>query len=231
LPTTPELRREQIKLQVALITALLHVKGHASLETKAAVEQARAMIEQAERLGEPLEDPLALFSVLFGFWGINFLAFNGEALRDVSAQFLSLAAKQGETVPLMVGHRIMGVSLAFTGNLTQAREHYDLALSAYNPAAHREFATRFTADIRVGTLIFRSLTFWLLGYPDAALADVEQALTEARQIDQASTTMPARNIVLATLMLSGNYAQAGAEASRLIALADEKARSIGRQVG
>ncbi len=53
LPGTPALRREQIKLQVALITPLMHVKGHAATETKAAEEQARLLIEQAEALGEP----------------------------------------------------------------------------------------------------------------------------------------------------------------------------------
>ncbi len=41
LPATPALRREQIKLQVALITPLMHIKGYAAPETKAALEQAR----------------------------------------------------------------------------------------------------------------------------------------------------------------------------------------------
>src|SRR6185312_433842 len=68
LPGTPARRREQIKLQVALITPLIHVKGYAAPETKAAEERARLLIEQAEALGEPLEDPLLLFSVLYGFW-------------------------------------------------------------------------------------------------------------------------------------------------------------------
>ena len=40
LAATPALRREQIKLQVALITPLMHVKGYAAPETKAAAEQA-----------------------------------------------------------------------------------------------------------------------------------------------------------------------------------------------
>ena len=78
LPATPALRREQIKLQVALITPLLHVKGFAAPETKAAVERARPLIEQAEALGEPPEDPLLLFSVLFGFWVTNYVTFDGN---------------------------------------------------------------------------------------------------------------------------------------------------------
>ena len=53
LPGTPALRREEIKLQVALIAPLLHLKGYAGPETKAAVERARQLIEQAEALGEP----------------------------------------------------------------------------------------------------------------------------------------------------------------------------------
>jgi hypothetical protein len=42
LPATPALRREQIRLQVALITPLIHVKGYAAPETKAA-QQAKGL--------------------------------------------------------------------------------------------------------------------------------------------------------------------------------------------
>ena len=65
LPGTPTLRREQIRLQVTLLRPLGHVKGFAAQETKAAVERARFLTEQAEIRGEPPEDPLLLFSVLY----------------------------------------------------------------------------------------------------------------------------------------------------------------------
>jgi predicted ATPase len=48
LPPSTSVRREQIKLQSALITPLIHVKGYAAPETKAAAEQTRLLIEQAE---------------------------------------------------------------------------------------------------------------------------------------------------------------------------------------
>ena len=91
LPATPPLRREQIKLQVALLTPLMHVKGFAAPKTKAAVELARVLIEQAEALGEPPEDPLLLFSVLYGVWVANYAAFNGDLMHELAAQFLALA--------------------------------------------------------------------------------------------------------------------------------------------
>ena len=90
LPATPALRREEIKLQVALIAPLLHVKGYAAPETKAAAERARVLIDQAEALGEPPEDPLLLFSVLYALWVANVVAFKGDAARELAGQFLAL---------------------------------------------------------------------------------------------------------------------------------------------
>src|SRR5262249_18220799 len=81
LPTTPALRREQIKLQVDLISPLIHVRGYAAPETKAATERAHLLIEQSEALGEPPDDPLLLFSVLYSFWVANQVAFNGDMMR------------------------------------------------------------------------------------------------------------------------------------------------------
>ena len=85
LPSNSAIRREQIKLQVALITPLVHLKGFAADETKAAVERARLMIEEAEKRGEPPEDPLLLFSVLHGFWSGSLAAFKGETVRELAA--------------------------------------------------------------------------------------------------------------------------------------------------
>ena len=143
LPATPGLRREQIKLQVALITPLMYIKGYSAPETKVAAERARLMIEQAERLGEPPEDPLLLFSVLYGFWYANLVALNGDVACDLAAQFLALAEKQRATIPLMVGHRLVGSSSHYTGDMLGGRAHYDQALALYDPAKHRLLAARF----------------------------------------------------------------------------------------
>jgi predicted ATPase len=223
LPATPALRREQIKLQVALITPIIHIKGYAAPETKAAAERARLLIEQAEALGEPAEDPLLLFSVLYGFWVANYVAFNGDAMRNFAGQFLALAEKQGATVPLMIGHRLVGTSLLVTGAIAESRAHFDQGIALYDPRAHRPLATRFGQDHRVSVLPFRSLALWLLGYPESALADSDQALRDAREIGQAATLMFALLIAsLYTHVPCGNFAIASAELDELDALADEK---------
>ena len=141
LPGTPALRGDQIKLQVALVNALMHTKGHAAPETIASLDRARAFVEQAESLGESPEDPLLLFSVLYGFWVANYIRFNSDALLDLATECLALAEKQGTMVPLMLGHRLMGTSLMCTGALAESRAHYDQAIAIYEPAEHRALAT------------------------------------------------------------------------------------------
>ena len=89
----------------------------------------------------------------------------------------------------MVGHRIMGVSLLLSGDFAEAREHLDRGMILYDPAEHRSLATRFAIDVRVGILFARSLAMWVLGYPEAALADAERALRDAREIGHAATLM------------------------------------------
>jgi class 3 adenylate cyclase/predicted ATPase len=222
LPATPALRREQIKLQVALITPFLHVKGYAAAETKAAAEQARLLIEQAEALGEPPEDPLLLFSVLYSLAIANQIAFNGDAFREGTAHFLALAKKQQATAPLMIGLRLVANSLLLTGDIAQGRTHYDQAIALYDPTEHRGLVARFGQDIRVSALSFRSIGLWMLGYPEAALADTYHALKDAREIGQAATLMFALQVTLVTFFYRGDYTTANANVDELVKLADEK---------
>jgi predicted ATPase len=62
----------------------------------------------------------------------------------------------------------------------------------------------------------------MLGYPEAALADIKHALNYAREISQAASLMFALGHAPLTHFLCGNYAAANAQADELVALADEK---------
>ena len=226
LPSTPVLRGEQIKLQIALVNALMHVKGYAAPEPKAAVEQARQFIERAEALGEPPEDPLLLFSALYGVWAASYVAFNGDVTRELASQFVALAEKQDQVVPLMIGHRLIANSLMLTGDIAKGREHYNQAFAFYDPAKHRSLATRFGQDVGVSIFVYRALAHWMLGYPDKALADANHALEDARAGGQAGTLMYAQFHTSLTNVLCAKYAAAVAESDEVVRLADEKNAAI-----
>ena len=198
------------------------MKGYAAPETIAAAERARLLIEQSEAIGEPQEDPLLLFSVLYGFWVANYVAFNGDAMRDLAAYVLTLAEKQTAIAPLMIGHRLMAISLLCTGDITLGRTHSDRALALYNAAEHGPLATRFGQQLGVSILCYRALALLLLGYPDTALTDADRAVKNARDIGQAATLMFALVHAWLANFQCGNYDAVNALADELFALADEK---------
>ena len=189
------------------------------------------LIDQAEALGEPPEDPLLLFSVLYGFWVANALAFNGDVVWELAAQFLELAEKQGATVPLMVGQRLMGSSLMLTGDIAEGRAFYDQAIALYDPAAHSSLTTRFGQDLGVSNFVFRSQALWLLGYPEAAQRDNDDVVKIARDIGHGTSLILALVYSTYVQFESGNYRAANVSVDELVALADQKGASYWKVVG
>jgi predicted ATPase len=225
LPSAPALRREQIKLQATLANALMHTQGYAATRTREALKQARSLIERAEALGEAPEDPLLLFSVLYGFWVGSYITFNGNngnTLCDLAAQFLTLAKKQGSRSATMVGHCLVGTSLLFVGDPAKGRTHLDRALALYDPTQDGLLATRFGQDLRVVILSYRSLALWSLGYPKAAMVDSDQALRYARESCHAVTLIYALWHAALAQTVCKNYATASALLEEASALAEEK---------
>jgi hypothetical protein len=80
----------------------------------------------------------------------------------------------------------------------------------------------FGQDVRVSILSYRAMNLWMLGYPEAALADSDRALADAREIGQVATLMYALGHAPFTYFECGNYAKARTVINELTALADEK---------
>jgi predicted ATPase len=231
LPATPALRRQQIKLQVALANALMHTKGYAAAETKASFDKARSLIEQAEELGEPTEDPLLLYSILYGFFIAKFINFDGYAARALACQFLALAEQQKATAPIMIGHRLLGNTLLCIGDVADGLGHLDCAIALYDPAVHRPLATRFGQDIGVAIRAWRPVALWLLGHPRTALEEVDKALESARGAGHAGTLMFALQPTTFVQMWCGNYLAANAQVDELVSLAEEKGAVLWEMLG
>jgi predicted ATPase len=171
------------------------------------------------------------FSVLYGFWAANSAVVNSDATCDLAAQFLALAEKQGATGLVLSGHRILGTSLLASGDIASGRAHLDQAIALYDPAEHHPLATRFGQDVEVAILCYRSWALWLLGYPAAALRDVDAALKMAREIGQAATLMYALFHLAITQVFCGNQVAAGAQSQEQVTLAEEKGSPFWKATG
>ena len=231
LPGTPALRREQIKLQVALVNTLMHSRGYAAAETKASLDRARALIASAEALNEPSDDPLTLFSVIYAGVLANYITFDCKLLHELAVQVLELAYRQTATAPLCLGHRAMGLCLLHEGDVAAARGHFERAIALYDPGSHRPLATRFVVDIGTVAKSWRAVTLWLLGYPDAARAGAEHAVADARELGHVPTLMSTLATTAWTYTFLGSYAEAMARVDELMALADEAGAWLWKAMG
>ena len=152
-------------------------------------------------------------------------------MRDLATHFLALAEKQGATVPLMIGHRLMGTSLVCTGDIPEGRAHLDRAVALYNPAEHRPLAPGLAKTFAWQSYRTERWLSGCLAIPRAALADTEQTLADAREIDQAATLMYALAHVIWIYLWRGNYEEVDSLAATLLRLPRKKERMLWKAGG
>ncbi len=218
--------RELIKLQVALASTLYHVKGVSSPDTIRAYDDAIAMMDEAERLGEKPEDPLAYFAAGYGFWVQSHVAADHSTASLRADQFMARADRQHDTTPSLIGYRIKGISLTMLGKVQAGRDELTRAISGYRPEIHRPLAARFAVDFGNSALLYRGLAAWLLGYPEAASKDADESLKAARELAQADPLMHSLFHSALPPMLCHELPTVEERARELASLAHEKSSSF-----
>ena len=221
LPSTPGLRRKQIELQVSLAVAQMSTRGMSTSETRASFEQARLFVERAEALGDPPDDPLLLFRVLNGLWNASYVGFDGDAMRQQAAHCLVLAEKQHAALPRIMGQRLTGTSLMWTGDIPEGRTHLEQAIALCDNA-DSPLKTHIGKDYWVAALAERAFSLWLLGYPDSAIAGSTRALKDARDFGRAAPLMYALNVTSIISLFCGNCAKANAQFDECVTLATKQ---------
>ena len=228
---TSELRSEQLVLQVALATTLVHIQGYAAPEVINAFEDARLLVERARSLGEQPTDLLLQFSIMYGLWVANYVAIDANRMLERAKEFLDLAEGQQSSAPKLVGHRIMGTSLFMQGRFDGALIHLNQAVAMYQPEQHRGLTTRFSQDIGISALSFRSWTLWHLGYPDAAVKDAKELLAKARDLGEVTTLTYALFHVVIPEVLSGRVAEAEVRLDELMSLTERHGLFFWKSLG
>jgi tetratricopeptide (TPR) repeat protein len=170
-------------------------------------------------LGETPDDPLMIFSVLYGFWLASFAGFDGDEMHELASQLLALAQKQSRIVPLMMAHRAMGSSSLLTGEFEVGRAHLDQAIALFDAAEHDSVDGQ---DAFASSLTDRSLALWILGHPEAALADAERVVADVRDIGRAVPLIYVLGIGSLAIIHCGDYATGCARFGEAIVLANEK---------
>jgi predicted ATPase len=175
LPDTPERTQQELLLQVALGGSLFAVQGYAAPEVERVYTRARALCQQVGNTPQ-------LFQVLRGLFLFYNVGGQPQTAQDLAEQLLHHAERQPEMAPRMLGHYLLPLALFPQGVLEDAVCHLEQAIAAYDRQQHGHLVHAYGIDLGVGARGFVALPLWLLGYPDRALAQSEEALMLAKEI-------------------------------------------------
>jgi class 3 adenylate cyclase/predicted ATPase len=188
LPETPERTRREVDLLIAL--------GASLLATQAAPEVEQTYL-RARQLCEYLDDPHQLFPILRGLSTYYFVCAELQTAHELDGQLLTLAQHVQDSALLSVAHRAVGTTLFYLGETALAHTHFTQGMALYDPQQHRPAAFLYGQDPGVNYRSYTAWTLWLLGYPDQELAQIDDAVTLAQQLDHPFSLCVA--LVIATI--------------------------------
>jgi predicted ATPase len=175
LPDTLERARQELDLQTTLGPVLMAVKGQSSQDTERAYARARELCQQ---VGETPQ----LFPVLHGLFRFYMVRAELQTTRDLAEQLLSLAQRAEDPALLLEAHRVMGQTMFWLGELAASRAHLEQGMALYDPQQHRSHAFVYGQDPGVACRSFAVRAIWVLGYPDQALQNIDEALNQAQEL-------------------------------------------------
>src|SRR6185437_8861224 len=107
----------------------------------------------------------------------------------------------------------------------------DRAVELYDPAEHGRLAILFGQDIGAASLSWRAIAWWLLGYPENALADARRALELTRDARHAPTLIYVLNFSFWTHIRCGAYTAAAALVDEYVPLQSQMSSTFWGSVG
>jgi predicted ATPase len=168
---------QEMKLYAALGASLVLSKGPMP-ETEAGWAKALGI---AESLGD-IEYQLR---ALYGFWVCRMNRGECRVALTLAQRCYSLAQDRGDPADLPIGDRIIGTSLHYWGDQTNARRRIERMLSGYAAPLERSPVIRFLFDQRVAARVALARILWLQGFPDQARRTAQSAVDDARALDHA----------------------------------------------
>jgi class 3 adenylate cyclase/predicted ATPase len=183
-PDTPERRCHELALQVALGVPLVRTKGYAAPEVARAYGRGWELCQQT---GERPE----LFTALAGLCTFYLVRAELPTARELAEQCLRLAQHVQDPALLVVAHFVLGVTLFYSGELTDARVVLERGSAFYDPRTQGALTVVYGQDPEVGCRSYASLASWLLGHPEQALGKSHAALSLARELSHTFSVVTA----------------------------------------
>jgi predicted ATPase len=186
-PDTPTRVQHELRLLMALGGSLIPLTGYTAPEIKETF--ARALT-----LCRGLEDRSHVFPVLWGLLGFSMARADLSKAAELAEQMFYLAQQTHDTFFELTSSFVKGQVSFHSGDLVAARPHFVRAAALYDARLHSTRVFRTVQDTGVATLSLEAAALWMLGFPDQALARVQEAVALARHLSHPMSLAWALNL-------------------------------------
>jgi predicted ATPase len=214
LPEGPERDRRELDLQVALGSASLSAKGWASGEMGRAYTR-------AYELCKVVDDVRQRGLVLHGLFAFRVNRAQIYGALEMAQELLRIGLRQDDLAVKLLAHRNMGSVEVFLARFDAALPHLQEVILNYDPLKH-SFPAHVPIDSRVNSRSFMAWALLYLGHLNRALAEVEQALTEARELVHRHSLAFGLHVNCLFHQIHSNRALVEERSSTLVTLAAER---------
>ncbi len=178
--SAPERDAEELPLQTTLGLQLQLTEGYAAPAAQQAYARARELC--ADTAASP-----GLFSIVWGQWLFEKVRSDLAKALAFAEELRSLAQKQAKPSLLLQAQQALTVTALCRGEPATALRHMEHAATLYDQERHRSHSSQYGQDPGVACKAFGSVALWLLGFPDEAIRQSDEALRLSHELSQPSS--------------------------------------------
>ncbi len=214
LPETPQRDQQEVALQLALAVPLQSTKGYGSPELGQAVVRAR---ELSGRLG----DPLQRFNALVQLSTYYSSRAQYRTCLKLLEQIVQIAEQSKDPMLEAISNFSPTWALLNVGELVQAVEHCKHGMASYDPEKYGFMAYLFGYDIGAVVLGLGSWAQWMIGYPDQALRQLDEAMNIARKLGHPHTLAFVLMIACELSWFLGNFPRIDKDTEEIVPFSEK----------
>jgi predicted ATPase len=219
LPEGPQRDQRELQTLITLGGALMAVQGFGAAEIKETYSRAVALLDRPPQTQQNRED--LLLTTQRGLWAYHLVRAEYLTATRLSRYMLGVAKKRGNHPLLVEAYHAIAFMLGHRGKFEAAVKYQKKALDLYNREPHPEYGFLFALDPSVGCRVEMALDLWILGYPDQALKQADDAQEVSASLGQPYSRGFALNYASVVHQMRGECDEALARAESAIALARE----------
>jgi adenylate cyclase len=127
-----------------------------------------------------------LFPVLWGLWLSHKVRSELRTARQMAENLSELARRLNDPDLSLQAHQALGMTAFCRGELETSLAHVEQGVALYDPQRHVAHAFQFGQDPAVICKGFGAVVLWLLGFPDAAARQSDEAIEMAKELSPSS---------------------------------------------